>query len=70
MIPITDHLMRWLGFLKPAKPPRSPEAVCICVPVLGADGKLTSQPSVDCPIPEHSQLARDLITAAQGKGRP
>ena len=66
MIAIT----RWLGFLKPAKPPPPPEAVCICVPLVGSDGKLIPQPSVDCPIPEHSQLARDLIAAAQGKGRP
>ena len=64
-------ITRWLGFRKPTKPQSSPpEAVCICVPLVGSDGKLIPQPSVDCPIPEHSQLARDLIAAAQGKGRP
>ena len=62
-------IMRWLGLLKPAKP-LPQEAVCICAPLVGSDGKLIPQPSPDCPIPEHSQLARDLIAAAQGKGRP
>jgi hypothetical protein len=54
--------------LKPAKP--AAELVCICVPLVGSDGKLIPQPSPDCPIAEHSQLAKDLIAAAQGKGRP
>jgi hypothetical protein len=47
-----------------------PEPVCICVPLVGSDGKLIRQPSPDCPIAEHRQLARDLIAAAQGHGRP
>ena len=40
-----------------------------CVPIIGSDGKLIPQPSPDCLIVEHTQLARDLIAAAQGRGR-
>ena len=61
-------IMRRLDILKPTKPAAEP--VCICVPLVGSDGKLIPQPSPDCPIAEHSQLAKDLIVAAQGKGRP
>jgi hypothetical protein len=53
---------------EPTKPP-PPDPVCICVPLVGSDGKLIPQPSPDCPIAGHSQLARDLIAAAQeGRG--
>ena len=46
------------------------EPVCICVPLVGSNGRLMLQPSPECPFPEHSKLARDLIAAEQGKGRP
>src|SRR5258708_14569680 len=49
----------------PAKPPPPPDPVCVCVPLVGSDGKLIPQPSPDVPIPEHTQLARDLSDAAQ-----
>jgi len=48
---------------------KTTEPVCICVPMVGSDGKLIPQPSPDCLIAEHSHLARDLILAAQGRGR-
>jgi hypothetical protein len=60
--------MHPLDILKSIKPPPA-EPVCICVPLLGSDGKLIAQPSPDCLIAEHTQLARDLIAAAQGRGR-
>jgi hypothetical protein len=50
--------------------PATIEPICICVPIVGSDGKLIPQPSPECPITEHSRLARDLIDAAQGRGRP
>jgi hypothetical protein len=50
--------------------PKTTEPVCICVPMVGSDGRLIAQPSPECPISEHSQLARDLVEAAQGRGRP
>ena len=46
------------------------EPVCICVPIVGSDGKLLPEPSPECPIAQHRKLARDLIAAAQGTGRP
>jgi hypothetical protein len=55
--------------LKPTIKPAAEPPVCICVPLVGSDCKLIPQPSPDCPIAEHSQLARDLIAAAQGRGR-
>ena len=51
-------------FLAPTEP------VCICVPIVGSGGKLLPEPSPECPIAQHRNLARDLIAAAQGTGRP
>jgi hypothetical protein len=68
MIQALTAIMRRLDIQKATKP-RPKDPVCICVPLVGSDGKLVPQPSPDCPIAEHSQLARDLIAAAQGRGR-
>jgi hypothetical protein len=50
--------------------PKTTEPVCICVPMVGPNGRFVPQPSPECPISEHSKLAMDLIAAAQGSGRP
>jgi hypothetical protein len=68
MIQALTAIMRRLDILKSTKPPPA-EPVCICVPLVGSDGKLIPQPSPDCLIAEHTQLARDLIAAAHGRGR-
>ena len=66
--PKETAIMRPLDILRSTKPSAG-EPVCICVPLVGSDGKLIPQPSPDCLIAEHTQLARDLIAAAQGRGR-
>jgi hypothetical protein len=68
MIQALTAIMRRLDILKSTKPPPA-EPVCICVPLVGSDGKLIPQPSPDCLIAEHTQLARDLIAATHGRGR-
>ena len=66
--PKETAIMRPLDILRSINPSAA-EPVCICVPMLGSDGKLIPQPSPDCLIAEHTQLAIELILAAQGRVR-
>jgi len=51
--PEETAIMRQLDILKWAKPSAA-EPVCICVPMIGSDGKLIPQPAPDCLIAEHA----------------